>query len=214
MFDTIAPTYELVNHLMTFGLDAAWRRRTAALLGLPPGARVCDLACGTGSFLAALKSSDYQMVGVDLSANMLRVARVHGVPLIEVDASELPFPDASFDGVISGFALRNFTDLGATFAEIGRVLRPGGRVALLDVAEPSLPLLKEGHRLYFNHVVPYLGGLFSDRAAYRYLPRSVAYLPSTAELVKLARAGGLEDVRHRRLSGGITQVLTATGQRL
>lgn len=211
MFDAIAPRYDLVNRLMTFGLDQGWRRRTVAALELAPRSVVCDLACGTGDLLALLGDSGFTSLGVDLSFGMLAAAAPgRRARLVEADGSRLPLPDGALDGIVSGFALRNFTDLGAVFAEAARALRPGGRVALLDVDTPATPLLRQGHEIWFTRVVPRLGGLLSDAAAYRYLPRSVAYLPDAAEMRRLLEGAGFADVVHRRLSGGIVQLVTAT----
>ena len=210
MFDAIAPRYDVVNKMMTFGLDVWWRRRTLALLELSPSARVLDLACGTGDFSRLASREGARPVGVDLSAGMLANARPGKAPLVRADAVALPFPPAVFDGAVSGFALRNFSDLPSVFAELARVVRPGGRIALLEVSQPEGALLVAGHRLWFNEVVPRLGGLVSDAAAYRYLPRSVAYLPRPgALLTMLATAGFASPTRHV-LSGGIVQVLTGT----
>jgi demethylmenaquinone methyltransferase/2-methoxy-6-polyprenyl-1,4-benzoquinol methylase len=209
MFDTIAPRYDLVNRLMTFGMDRGWRRRAVRSLALGRGDTVVDLACGTGDLCRELQSAGYHSVGIDLSLGMLAHARTTG-PLVQGDALHLPLPDGSVDGAVSGFALRNFVELNAVFAELGRVVRPGGRVALLDVAQPANPVLRAGHTVYFGHVVPRIGGLLSDAAAYRYLPRSVAYLPEPAEMLAGLRRAGFDAVSRQLLSGGITQLLTAT----
>ena len=209
MFDTIAPRYDVVNRVMTFGMDRGWRRRAIRSLDLPAGSRVIDLASGTGDLCRELEAAGLQPVGTDLSLGMLQHART-GAPLVQADAVHLPHPRHSVDGVVSGFALRNFADLAGVFEEMARVLRGGGRVALLDVAEPSNPVLRAGHRVYFGRVVPVIGGLLSDRSAYRYLPKSVAYLPSRDGLLELLRGAGFLSVEHTRLSGGITQLLTAT----
>lgn len=209
MFDTIAPRYDLVNRVMTFGLDRGWRRQTVTALDLGPGSTVVDLACGTGDLCEELRSAGHRPVGVDLSMGMLRHART-GAPLLQGDGLALPFPDGSVDGVVSGFALRNFVALPPVFAEINRIVRPGGRVALLDVATPTNPLLRTGHSVYFGHVVPRIGALLSDPAAYRYLPKSVAYLPPGARLLELLEEAGFGALQRRMLSGGITQLLTAT----
>jgi demethylmenaquinone methyltransferase/2-methoxy-6-polyprenyl-1,4-benzoquinol methylase len=209
MFDSIAPRYDMVNRIMTFGLDRLWRQRTVAALDLAAGSPVLDLACGTGDLCRDLASAGLRPVGVDLSFGMLRHARTT-VPLVQGDGLALPFPDGSFDGVVSGFALRNFVALAPVFAELARVVRPGGRVALLDVASPSNPLLKAGHAVYFGQVVPRIGGLLSDRSAYRYLPQSVAYLPEGDGILAMLAAAGFGAVHRRMLSGGITQLITST----
>jgi demethylmenaquinone methyltransferase/2-methoxy-6-polyprenyl-1,4-benzoquinol methylase len=209
LFDTIAPRYDLVNRLMTFGMDRGWRRRAVASLDLKPAALVLDLACGTGDLCRGLQRAGYQPLGADLSFGMLVHARTTA-PLMQGDALRLPVPDGVLDGVVSGFALRNFVDLEAVFAELGRVVRPGGRVALLDVAEPPNAILRAGHAVYFGHVAPRIGGLLSDAAAYRYLPRSVAYLPPPDHMLASLGEAGFTQVERQLLSGGITQLLTAT----
>ncbi|MDA8044655.1 MAG: ubiquinone/menaquinone biosynthesis methyltransferase [Actinomycetota bacterium] len=209
MFDTIAPRYDLVNRVMTFGLDRLWRHRTVAALDLSPGSVVVDLACGTGDLCRDLAGAGHIPLGVDLSIGMLGHARTTA-PLVQGDGTALPLPDRSVDGVVSGFALRNFVSLPPVFSELARVVRPGGRVALLDVATPANPLLRAGHAVYFGHVVPRIGGLLSDPAAYRYLPRSVAYLPPGDGISALLEAAGFGAVRRQLLSGGITQLITAT----
>ncbi len=209
MFDTIAPRYDLVNRVMTFGLDRLWRHRTVAALDLSPGSVVVDLACGTGDLCRDLAGAGHIPLGVDLSIGMLGHARTTA-PLVQGDGTALPLPDRSVDGVVSGFALRNFVSLPPVFSELARVVRPGGRVALLDVATPANPLLRAAHAVYFGHVVPRIGGLLSDPAAYRYLPRSVAYLPPGDGISALLEAAGFGAVRRQLLSGGITQLITAT----
>lgn len=209
MFDTIAPRYDLVNRIMTFGMDRGWRRAAVGSLGLDPGSRVLDVACGTGDLCRDLAGAGYRPVGVDLSAGMLRHARTDA-PLLHADALVLPFADGALDGAVSGFALRNFVGLPPLFAELARAVRPGGRIALLDVATPAHPLVRAGHAVYFGRVVPLVGAALSDAAAYRYLPRSVAYLPPVAEMLDALRNAGFAAVERRPLSGGITQLLTAT----
>lgn len=208
MFDAIAPRYDLVNRIMTFRMDVGWRRRTVASLGLARGARVLDLACGTGDLCRELAAQGARPIGVDLSYGMLAAARTNA-PLLQGDALRLPLPDAAVDGVTCGFALRNFASLPPFFAELARVTRRGGRIALLEVAEPPNPLLRAGHGLYFGKVVPLVGGLLSDPAAYRYLPRSVAYLPDPGAMLGQLAAAGFVDVERRLLSVGIAQLITA-----
>jgi demethylmenaquinone methyltransferase/2-methoxy-6-polyprenyl-1,4-benzoquinol methylase len=209
MFDAIAPRYDLMNRLMTFRLDVGWRRRTVQRLALPTGARVLDVACGTGDLCRDLVRAGYRPVGVDFSHGMLAAART-GAPLVNADALRLPVADASVDGLTCGFALRNFVELAPMFDESARVLRPGGRIALLEVATPPNPLMRFGHAIYFGQVVPRLGALLSDADAYRYLPDSVAYLPDTATLLAMIADAGFERVSRVELTGGIAQLITAT----
>jgi demethylmenaquinone methyltransferase/2-methoxy-6-polyprenyl-1,4-benzoquinol methylase len=209
MFDAIAPRYDLINRLMTFGLDQAWRRATVRALALPDGAVVLDLACGTGDLSRLATREGYRVIGADLSAGML-AANGAGLPVLEADVSNLPFADGSFDGVVCGYALRNFTDLGPALAETARILRPGGRLAVLEVDAPSSRALRAGYDIWFNRVVPVLGGALSDREAYRYLPRSVAYLPPASELRRLLSLAGYSTIGIRPLAGGLSQLLMAT----
>jgi demethylmenaquinone methyltransferase / 2-methoxy-6-polyprenyl-1,4-benzoquinol methylase len=209
LFDTISPRYDLVNRVMTFGMDVGWRRRTVGALALPPGARVFDLACGTGDLCRELAAAGLRPVGFDFSHGMLRAARTEA-PLVEADILRLPVREGSADGATCGFALRNVVSLDGLFTELARVVRPGGRVALLETAEPEPGLLRLGHRMYFRRVVPMIGGLLSDREAYSYLPRSTAYLPEPAELTSMLRAAGFGDAKRIALSGGITQLFVGT----
>jgi demethylmenaquinone methyltransferase / 2-methoxy-6-polyprenyl-1,4-benzoquinol methylase len=209
MFDAIAPRYDLVNRIMTFRMDVRWRRHTVHTLALPAGSTVVDLACGTGDLCRELAVQGFRPIGVDLSFGMLAAARTTA-PLVHGDALRLPVPDASADGVTCGFALRNFASLPPFFAELARIVRPGGRIALLEVAQPPNRLLRVGHGLYFGKVVPLVGGLLSDPAAYRYLPRSVAYLPEPDVMLGQLAASGFVDVERRLLSVGIAQLITAT----
>ena len=211
MFDTISKRYDLVNRIMTFGMDVGWRRRAAGMLTLPRRARVLDLACGTGDFCRELSRGrfGFRPYGFDFSLGMLRAAKTRA-PLVQADALRLPVRDRAADGVTCGFALRNVTDLAALFDEIARVLRPGGRFALLEVSEPANPLMRRGHSFYFKRVVPLIGAALSDRNAYSYLPRSVAYLPPGEELLAMLRRSGFADAERTELSGGIVQVLTGT----
>ncbi len=209
MFDAIAPRYDLVNRVMTFRMDVGWRRRTVRTLRLPAGSIVVDLACGTGDLCRDLQAAGYAAIGMDLSFGMLEAARTTA-PLVHADALRLPLATGSVDGITCGFALRNFVDLAPFLDELARVVRPGGRIALLEVAAPENRLLRWGHGLYFGAVVPRIGALLSDGAAYRYLPRSVAYLPPPEELVALIRRAGFPDAERALLSTGIAQLLTGT----
>jgi demethylmenaquinone methyltransferase/2-methoxy-6-polyprenyl-1,4-benzoquinol methylase len=229
MFDAIAPGYDLTNRVISLGLDVGWRRRTVRSLALPAGSSVLDLACGTGDLCDELRRQGLLGIGVDRSAGMLQAARVRATtggsgattptPLVRGDGLALSFRDGALDGVVCGFALRNFAALAPVLAECARVLRPGGRIALLEVDAPSQPLLRLGHRVWFGKVVPFIGGLVAARsgapraratAAYRYLPASVAYLPPAPELLALISAAGFRSVERHPLSGGIAQLLTGT----
>jgi len=209
MFDTIAPRYDLVNRIMTFRLDTRWRRRTVREMGLPTGSVVIDLACGTGDFCRDLEKAGLASIGFDISAGMLHAARTEA-PLVHADILTLPLPDASADGATCGFALRNLVELPAFFDELARVVRPGGRIGLLDVAEPENRILRWGHGFYFGKVVPKIGGMISDRDAYEYLPKSVAYLPEPEVMLADLQAVGFNDVRRQLLAPGAAQLITAT----
>jgi demethylmenaquinone methyltransferase/2-methoxy-6-polyprenyl-1,4-benzoquinol methylase len=209
MFDRVAPRYDLVNRVMTFGMDVGWRRRAVRELHLPPGSLVLDLACGTGDLCRELERGGYRPVGVDFSLEMLRAAKT-AAPLAQADILRLPIGDAGADGATCGFALRNVVSLDELFAELARVVRPGGAVSLLDASRPDNRFLRAGHAVYFEKVVPVIGGVLSDRAAYRYLPRSMAYLPPTSELVAMLRRAGFPSVRRLQLSGGIAQLFVGS----
>jgi demethylmenaquinone methyltransferase/2-methoxy-6-polyprenyl-1,4-benzoquinol methylase len=209
MFDRISTRYDLVNRVMTFGMDVGWRRRAVRELRLPGGALVADLACGTGDLCDELLTGGYRAVGIDFSHGMLRNAGT-SAPLVEADALRLPLADGSVDGATCGFALRNVTDLIALFAETARVLRPGGRVAFLETSEPDGRLLRAGHAVYFKRIVPLIGGALSDREAYRYLPRSMAYLPEPARLISMLGDAGFAGVERIALGGGVAQLLVGT----
>jgi demethylmenaquinone methyltransferase / 2-methoxy-6-polyprenyl-1,4-benzoquinol methylase len=216
MFDRVATDYERVNRVISLGLDRRWRRKTADRLGLEPGALVFDLACGTGDFGRILCTLGMRSVGVDLSANMLTEAAARdardGRPLrlIRGDACRLPFADVSADGITCGFALRNFVDLRAFFGECARVLRKGGRVAMVDAATPHAALARSGHRLWFGRMVPWLGRRMSDPDAYRYLAASTVYLPDAPTLRSLVEGAGFDDVYVSQMTLGAVAMVTAT----
>lgn len=209
LFDAISPRYDLINRVMTFGMDVGWRRRAIRSLRLRPGARVFDMACGTGDFCRELSRAGHRPVGFDFAFGMLANART-AAPLVQADVLRLPVPDGSADAVTCGFALRNVVSLDALFAELARVVRPGGTIALLETSRPRNPILRAGHAVYFGKVVPLIGGLLSDRAAYAYLPRSMAYLPPGERMVEMLHAAGFPDARGLALSGGIVQLLVGT----
>ena len=223
MFDAIAPGYDVTNRVISLGLDVGWRRRTVLSLGLAPERVVLDLACGTGDLCLELARHGLLAVGLDRSSGMLQAAQTRTgsrrPSLVRGDGLALPLRAGALDGIVCGFALRNFAALAPMLAECARVLRPGGRLALLEVDAPSNPLMRVGHRIWFGKVVPLVGGLVAARsgaprerasAAYRYLPASVAYLPPTPELLALISSAGFSAVERHPLSGGIAQLLTGT----
>jgi demethylmenaquinone methyltransferase/2-methoxy-6-polyprenyl-1,4-benzoquinol methylase len=209
MFDTIAPRYELVNDVMTLGLCARWRTRTVDALALPAGSLVLDVAAGTGDLCEVAARRGLQPLAFDLSMGMLH-ATSSTAAAVQCDAAALPVATGAADGVVCGFALRNFTDLPAALAEMARALRPGGRVALLEVGDPTGALTRAGYTAWFGHVVPLIGAALSDRDAYRYLPASVAYLPEPEALRDLLRGVGFSGVNRHLLTGGLSQLFTAT----
>lgn len=209
MFDAIAPRYDLVNRIMTFRLDVRWRKRAVRDLQLPAGSLVLDLAAGTGDLCIDLRNAGLTPVSMDLSYGMLSNDR-SGAPRAQADILKLPVPHASVDGIICGFALRNLVDLQSFFTECARAIKPGGRISLLDVGVPHNPIIRFGNNIYFGKIVPKIGALLSDGPAYRYLPKSVAYLPSRQELVSMLRASGFSDATHSQLSGGLVQLMVGT----
>ena len=209
MFDAIAPRYDMVNRIMTFRLDTRWRKLAVRKLALSKGARVLDLASGTGDLCVDLRKAGLTPLSFDMSFGML-AADHSKAPRVQADILRLPIANQSVDGVTCGFALRNLVDLNVFFQEIARVTKSVGRIALLDVSTPTNPLIRWGNSVYFGKVVPRIGGLLSNRAAYNYLPKSVAYLPSPEQLVTMLQNAGFEHVRHEQLSGGLTQLMHAT----
>jgi len=212
MFDRIARRYDGLNRLFTAGLDQRWRRLAVGTIGIGPGDRVLDLACGTGDLAELAAKRGARVVGVDFARQMLCGARRRRVraALVQADCARLPLPSGFATAAVCGFALRNFVSLPQIFAELARVMAPGGRVALLEVDRPASGWLRAGHSFYFDRVVPLLGGLLSDRHAYAYLPQSTVYMPPTAELLAQLAKAGFRRVARRPLLFGAAQLVTAT----
>ncbi len=210
MFDRLAPQYDRMNRVISLGLDRGWRKHTVAELDLPEGSLILDLACGTGDLANDVMSRGHRAVGVDYSAGMLAAAHT-GAPLVRADAAQLPVRDGGFDGVVCGFALRNFVELTSVFSEVARIIRPGGRFVALDAAVPTNPLMRAGTTIWFRGAVPLLGrALAHDADAYSYLPKSTAYLPTPSVLADALGEAGFTDAQHHTLTGGSVLVLTAT----
>ena len=211
MFDRIAPRYDLLNRVLTFRLDQRWRRVAIARAAIAPGDVVVDLGCGTGDLSELAAARGARVVAVDFAARMLAGLRGRGIAAapLRADAARLPLRDGCADVLLSAFVLRNVVNLETALREAARVLRPGGRLVLLEVDEPRNPLLRWGHALHFRHIVPLVGSLLSDRVAYSYLPRSTVYLPPENELLGLLAGVGLREARKVTLSGGVAQLLTA-----
>lgn len=214
MFGRIVPRYDRLNRLMSFGMDAGWRRLAAEAVE-PAGKRVLDLGTGTGDLARELaRRGAAAVVGADFTPAMLTVAshRYGGGPYawLAADGHRLPLRDASFDALTNAFVLRNLVDLPATLAEMARVLRPGGRLACLDMTQPPPGPFAALYRLYFNMLLPPVAGWLSgDRAAYRYLPASLQGFPDAEALAGRIGAAGFRDVRYRRLGGGAVALHTA-----
>jgi demethylmenaquinone methyltransferase / 2-methoxy-6-polyprenyl-1,4-benzoquinol methylase len=204
MFDRIAPVYDAMNRVMTAGLDRRWRAATIQET-IRPGDRVLDACCGTGDLaLAAHAAGAGRVVGVDFSEQMLERAR-HKAPELEwvhSDVLALPFEDAGFDAAVVGFGVRNVEDLEAGLRELRRILRPGGRLGILEITTPR-GLLAPFYRVWFDRVVPLLGRLLPGGDAYTYLPASVRRFPGSEELADLLHECGFENVRYRFFAGGI-----------
>ncbi len=217
MFDRIAGVYDRMNAVMTAGLHQQWRRRAADLAGLQAGSRALDVATGTGDLafeLAARVAPGGVVVGVDFSERMLELARAkadagagHGTDVAmrfeAANALALPYGNGEFDAATVGFGARNFSDLPRGIAEMVRVVRPGGRVVVLEITTPTRPPLSTFFEVWFERVVPTLGRLAGDADAYNYLPNSVRRFPPPAELASVMWAAGLRSVRYLITAGGI-----------
>ena len=212
MFDRIARVYDLMNSVMTAGMHQRWRERAVDLARVGPGSRVLDVATGTGDLAVALAARGAEVVGVDFAEEMLAIARrkAPGIAFEPGNALDLRYPDDSFDAATVGFGARNFADLDRGLAEMVRVVRPGGRVVVLEITRPQRPPLSWFFRLWFDRAVPLLGRLAGDPQAYTYLPSSVRRFPAPRELAARMHAAGLDDVRWLVTAGGIIAIHAGT----
>jgi demethylmenaquinone methyltransferase / 2-methoxy-6-polyprenyl-1,4-benzoquinol methylase len=220
MFDSISPKYDLLNRLFSLGIDQGWRRKTIRLVAQEPAKDLLDVATGTAdlAIMAARRIPGTVVTGVDISEGML----VHGrekvqkaglagrVTLQRADSVQLPFADGAFDVVTVAFGVRNFEELERGIAEMRRVLRPGGRLFVLEFSKPQHAPMKQLFRFYFHHVMPFIGRVVSkDSAAYTYLPKSVDAFPEGDGFLRVLAATGLREGKARPLSGGIATLYTA-----
>jgi demethylmenaquinone methyltransferase/2-methoxy-6-polyprenyl-1,4-benzoquinol methylase len=215
MFDRIASVYDLMNSVMTAGLHHRWRARAADLAAVGPGSRALDVATGTGDLaveLARRVGPEGEVIGSDFSENMLELARAKApsIRFEQANALALPYDDDSFDAATVGFGARNFSDLPQGLREMARVVRPGGRVVILEITTPERPPLSWFFRLWFDRLVPLLGRFAGDPDAYTYLPSSVRRFPNARGLGAAMAAVGLVDVRWVLTAGGIIAIHAGT----
>ncbi len=220
MFDGIAKRYDLLNRIISLGIDQSWRKKTVAALQLSPGGKVLDLATGTAdlALLIASQHTETHIVGLDPSLRMMEVGqrkvRARGlsarVELVQGDAQSLPFDADHFDGVTMAFGIRNVPDREKALREMARVTRPGGRICILELSEPRHGLLAALSRWHMHRVVPLVGGLLSGSKEYRYLPRSIAAFPPPTEFEALLVTSGLRVAESHALSFGVCHLYVAT----
>jgi len=209
MFDRIAPVYDAMNRVMTLGLDLRWRRLTASAV-VQHGDRVLDAACGTGDLAVAdVRAGAARVTGLDFSEQMLVRAKkkAPAIEWLQGDMLALPFADGTFDAYTVGFGVRNVSELALALSEARRVLRPGGRIAILEITQPR-GVLRPFFTLWFDKLVPLLGCVLPGGSAYGYLPASVRRFPGAEELARLMRDAGFADVRFRLLGGSIVALHT------
>jgi demethylmenaquinone methyltransferase/2-methoxy-6-polyprenyl-1,4-benzoquinol methylase len=212
MFDRIARVYDLMNSVMTVGMHHRWRERAADLAAVGAGDRALDVATGTGDLALAMRRRGAEVVGLDFSERMLELARQKAPDcrFVAGNALELPFEDGEFDAATVGFGARNFSDPRRGLREMARVVRPGGRVVVLEITTPQRPPLSWFFRIWFDRVVPLLGRAVGDPDAYSYLPSSVRRFPGPRELAAELAAAGLHEVRWVLTAGGIIAIHAGT----
>jgi len=215
MFDRIAGRYDFLNHFLSLGVDLYWRKQSVKALKLNHGDLLLDVACGTGDQgFAALKVADIRVVGLDFSFNMLELAKKkiekrglgERFQVVQGDAEKLPFAENTFDALSISYGIRNVGTISAALSEFHRVLKPGGRLSILEFSEPEGWFFGRLYRFYFDHILPKLAGMMSSKSAYTYLPESVRHFPDRADFKDLIRSEGFQRVKHRDLTFGITAI--------
>jgi demethylmenaquinone methyltransferase / 2-methoxy-6-polyprenyl-1,4-benzoquinol methylase len=217
MFDTIAPRYDFLNHLLSFGIDIRWRKAAIAGIGCRDGGIILDIATGTGDMALAAAEAVNQsarIVGLDFCENMIRIARTKVAATAYRDrisfgvasCEALPFRDNTFDAATIAFGIRNVVDRGMGLREILRVLTPGGRLVILEFSNPKSTITRTAYHFYLCRLLPFIGGIFSDSRAYRYLPDTVLEFPDQDDFKKMMSAAGFEKTRHADYSFGIVTV--------
>ncbi len=212
MFDNIAHRYDFLNHLLSLGIDITWRKKAVKYIGTIRPKKILDVASGTGDFaFEALSLNPEKITGFDLSEGMMKLGRAKAeklgvsstIEFIKGDSEQMPFAEASFDAITVGFGVRNFENLTAGLKEMHRVLKPGGKVAILEASMPQNAIIRAVFSLYFGKIVPFIGGLFSkDNRAYSYLPESVKAFPNGLELVRILENIGFKNVKWTPLTFG------------
>jgi len=215
MFDGIAGRYDFLNHFLSLGIDLYWRKQSVKALELKDGHILLDVACGTGDQgFAALKTADIEVMGLDFSFNMLELAKqkidrrglAEKFEVVQGDAENLPFQDNTFDALSISYGIRNVGTISAALSEFYRVLKPGGRLSILEFSEPQGWFFGRLYRFYFDHILPKLAGMMSNKSAYTYLPESVRHFPDRSNFKGLLTSEGFHHVDHRDLTFGITAI--------
>lgn len=210
MFNSIADKYDFLNGLLSFALDDNWRRNAIRLANIKSGNKVLDLACGTGDMITEIKKQhpDAVIYGADFSVNMLHISqkKLGSIPFTAADAHNLPFKDNSFDRLTIAFGFRNITDKARGLSELYRVIKPGGKVCILELTRPENKVTSFFYRIYFMHLLPFIGGLFSSKKAYKYLPDSVYHFPKRKEYRSMIEEAGFKNIHFKSLVFGAVTI--------
>ncbi len=210
MFNNIADKYDFLNGVLSFALDDNWRRTAIKLTGIKSGHKVLDLACGTGDMITEIlkQHPDTHIYGADFSVNMLNISskKIPAVPLAAADAHNLPFKDNSFDRLTMAFGFRNVTDKQQGLSELYRVIKSGGKVCILELTRPENPVTSFFYKIYFKYMLPFIGGIFSSRKAYKYLPDSVYHFPKQKEYKKMIENAGFKKIHFKTLVFGAVTI--------